>query len=177
MLNTDTAAVETRIHAYKAAARTAGVKLTPQRLEIFSHIASSLEHPDAEAVFNAVRKRMPTVSRDTVYRTLWLLRDMGLISTLGPRRDSVRFDANLDPHHHFVCERCGLARDFTSPAYDSLEVPKPAQGFGKVISTHIELRGICRSCMGKTVKESVNKKTGEIPGKGRREVWRKRKKS
>ncbi len=168
MPNTDTAVVENRVHAYKAAARAAGVKLTPQRLEIFSHIASSSEHPDAEAVFIAVRKRMPTVSRDTVYRTLWLLRDMGLISTLGPRRDSVRFDANLEPHHHFVCERCGLAQDFTSPAFDSLEVPKPARGFGKVTSTHIELRGICRICMRKTAEESA---------KGRREIWRKRKKS
>ncbi|MCK7479895.1 MAG: transcriptional repressor [Candidatus Moduliflexus flocculans] len=59
-------------------------------------MASSLEHPDADAVFRAVRKRVPTVSIDTVYRTLWMLNDLGLVTTLGPRRESVRFDANLD---------------------------------------------------------------------------------
>ena len=57
---------------------------------------------------------MPTVSLDTVYRTLWKLRDLGLVKTLGPNRDAVRFDANLEGHHHYVCVRCGLVRDFDS---------------------------------------------------------------
>ena len=88
-----------------AACRRSGVKLTHQRLEIFREIAGSLDHPDADAVFRAVQRRVPTVSLDTVYRTLWMLRDLGLVKTLGPQRDAVRFDANLDRHHHYVCVR------------------------------------------------------------------------
>jgi Fur family transcriptional regulator, peroxide stress response regulator len=64
-------------------ARNSGVRLTDQRLEIFREVAASLDHPDAEAVFRAVQPRVPTVSLDTVYRTLWLLTDLGIVTTLG----------------------------------------------------------------------------------------------
>jgi Fur family peroxide stress response transcriptional regulator len=161
--------IKLRVEGYRQAARSAGVRLTLQRLEIFRHIASSLEHPDAVAVFRAVRGRMPTVSMDTVYRTLWLLKDLGMIATLGPRRGTVRFDANLSPHHHFICERCGLTRDFESPELDCLEAPASAGSFGKVIAARIELRGVCLNCM--------KKNSGDRPDKGRRNTWPKKRKS
>jgi Fur family transcriptional regulator, peroxide stress response regulator len=135
-----------RIDQFKAATRNAGVKLTHQRLEIFREVAASREHPDAEAVLRAVRPRMPTVSLDTVYRTLWLLKDLGLVTTLGPRRESVRFDANLQHHHHYVCLRCGLARDFESAELNELRLPNAVKQFGKVVTTHVEVRGICGNC-------------------------------
>ena len=138
--------VKRRLEQFKAASKEAGVKLTHQRLEIFREVAASLDHPDAEAVFRAVQKRMPTVSLDTVYRTLWLLNDLGLIITLGPRRESVRFDANLEHHHHYVCVRCGLARDFESAELNALRVPGAVKAFGSVVATHVEVRGICESC-------------------------------
>jgi Fur family peroxide stress response transcriptional regulator len=140
------AEVARRLESFKAASKDAGVKLTHQRLEIFREVAASLEHPDAELVFRGVQKRMPTVSLDTVYRTLWLLDDLGLVTTLGPRRGSVRFDANLERHHHYVCVRCGLARDFESAALDALRVPDVAKGFGSVVTTHVEVRGVCEAC-------------------------------
>jgi Fur family peroxide stress response transcriptional regulator len=138
--------VEPRLEHLKTVSRQAGVKLTHQRLEIFREVARSVEHPDAETVFRGVRRRMPTVSLDTVYRTLWLLNDLGLITTLGPRRESVRFDANLQQHHHYVCVRCGLARDFESADLNALRVPEAVKGFGSVVATHVEVRGICERC-------------------------------
>jgi Fur family peroxide stress response transcriptional regulator len=137
---------EQRLELFRAAARQAGVKLTHQRLEIFRELASSLEHPDAETVLRGVRARMPTVSLDTVYRTLWMLNDLGLITTLGPRRGTVRFDANLRHHHHYVCVRCGLTRDFESAALDGLRVPRAVRTFGSVDDTHVEVRGTCAEC-------------------------------
>lgn len=112
--------VERRFEQSKAVAREAGVKLTHRRLEIFREVASSLEHPDAETVFRAVQPGMPTVSLDTAYRTLWMLNHLGLIATLGTRRESVRFDANLEHHHHYVCVRCGLTQDFESAKLNRL---------------------------------------------------------
>ena len=138
--------VDHRLEHLKTASRRAGVKLTHQRLEIFREVARSVEHPDAEAVFRGVRRRMPTVSLDTVYRTLWLLNDLGLITTLGPRRESVRFDANLQQHHHYVCVRCGLTRDLESADLNALRVPEAVKGFGSVVATHVEVRGICERC-------------------------------
>jgi len=151
----DRQTVDRRVDAFRSAAAAAGVKLTHQRLEIFRAVASSLAHPDAEAVLRSVRRRVPTVSVDTVYRTLWMLNDLGLVSTLGPRRESVRFDANLDQHHHYVCLRCGLTRDFDSAELGALRVPVAVQGLGRVIATQVEVRGICNRCAaaaGKTGK-------------------------
>ena len=138
--------LDRRLLRFKDAARKAGVKLTHQRLEIFREVASSLEHPAVEAVFHAVQARIPTMSLDTVYRTLWMLEELGLITTLGPRRGAVRFDANLQPHHHFVCVRCGLTRDFENPAFDALGVPSVVKQYGGVVGTRVELRGVCRNC-------------------------------
>ena len=144
----DASEVATRLERFKAVAKESGVKLTHQRLEIFREIASSREHPDAETLLRAVQPRMPTVSLDTVYRTLWMLNNLGLISTLGPRRDSLRFDANVSPHHHYVCVRCGLVRDFESPDLAALPIPPRVNGFGSVIESHVEVLGVCDACAG-----------------------------
>src|SRR5690606_32291658 len=127
----------------------AGVKVTHQRTEIFREVLASSEHPDADTVFQGVRSRVPSVSLDTVYRTLWLLIDLGLVTTLGPPRERMRFDANTLPHHHFICMRCGQARDFHSPDFDDLPVPQEAAGFGWVERAHVELRGVCSECASK----------------------------
>jgi len=142
--------VERRLARFTAAARGAGAKLTHQRLEIFRELASSAEHPDAEMVLRGLQPRMPTVSLDTVYRTLRMLNDLGLITTLGARRGSVRFDANLRHHHHYICVRCGLTRDFESAELDGLRIPRAVRTFGSVADTHVEVRGICAQCEAKT---------------------------
>jgi Fur family peroxide stress response transcriptional regulator len=123
-------------------------------MEIFREVAQASDHPDAEMVHQRVRTRMPTVSLDTVYRTLWLLNDHGLITTLGPSRERNRFDANLARHHHFVCTRCGLTRDFYSSELDNLKLPRSARAFGPIETTLVEVRGVCRECAGKTVRSA-----------------------
>ena len=144
--------------------RRAGVKLTPQRLQIFLEVAGSEEHPDAETVFRAVRRRMPTVSLDTVYRTLWLLIDMGLLSSLGPPTGRMRFDANLGPHHHFVCTRCGLTRDFTSNELDRLRIPQSVHRMGRVELARVEVRGVCTRCSRRRNPRQRRKhRKGEMP--------------
>jgi Fur family peroxide stress response transcriptional regulator len=138
--------VERRLGQFKSVARRAGIKLTHQRLEIFRAVASSIEHPSAEAVYKMVQPSIPTLSLDTVYRTLWLLTDLGLLTTLGPRQDSVRFDAKLEHHHHYVCVRCGLVRDFESAELNALNIPDSVTQLGQVVSAHVEVRGICANC-------------------------------
>jgi Fur family peroxide stress response transcriptional regulator len=126
--------------------RHSGAKLTPQRMEIFRQVAKSGDHPDAENVLQGVHKRMPTVSMDTVYRTLWWLKDLGLITVLGPPRERARFDANLSRHHHFVCTQCGLTRDFFSAEFDSLQLPDSVQSIGHAEKTQVEVKGLCLEC-------------------------------
>lgn len=154
-----------RVAQFTAAARERGLRLTPQRLEIFREVASSLEHPDAVAVYRSVRARLPTVSLDTVYRTLWTLSGLGLVSTLGARRESVRFDANPRRHHHYVCVRCGLTRDFESEELHALRLPAAVTSLGHVMSTHIEARGLCGPCARNT---KTGNATSHVRPNGRR---------
>ncbi|MBE2249799.1 MAG: transcriptional repressor [Myxococcus sp.] len=137
---------ERRLAHLTAAARRAGIKLTHQRLEIFRELAATEEHPAAETLFRAVQQRVPTVSLDTVYRTLWTLHEFGLVTTLGPR-GGVRFDANLEPHHHYVCVRCGLVRDFESEDLDHLRVPSAVKQLGSFVDSQVAVRGVCAQCL------------------------------
>jgi len=138
--------LERRVEYFMQGLRRAGIKVTPQRLEIFRQLAQSGDHPDAEAIHKAVRRKMPTVSLDTVYRTLWLLVDLGLVNTLGPSRERTRFDANLAPHHHIVCTSCGLTREFYSRKFDDLRTPPELNALGRVDRVQVQVRGICRRC-------------------------------
>jgi Fur family peroxide stress response transcriptional regulator len=138
--------VKARTDRFAQALRDSGTRLTHQRVVIFQEVAKTGEHPDADTVFRRVRKRMPSISLDTVYRTLWMLNDMGLISTLGPQRGRVRFDGNASPHHHFVCTDCGFVGDFYYEEFDGLEVPAEVDRMGDVATTHVQFRGLCSRC-------------------------------
>lgn len=144
--------IKQRMRHFETVCREEGIKLTPQRIEIFREIAQAVDHPDADQIFQRVRSKMPTVSLDTVYRTLWLLNDLGLVETLGSSRERTRFDANLSSHHHFVCAKCGLTRDFYSDMLDNITLPDAVDTLGKVTATLVEVRGICRECMARDSK-------------------------
>ena len=141
--------IEQRMTCFNEACRKSGAKLTHQRMEIFREVAQSTDHPDVEKVYQGVRKRIPTVSLDTVYRTLGWLKELGQIATLGPPRERTRFDANLSHHHHFVCVQCGLTRDFYSDKFDKLTLPESVQSIGYVKTTQVEVKGFCLKCAAK----------------------------
>ena len=141
--------IEKRMKHFEVVCRNEGIKLTHQRLEIFREVAQTEDHPDADRVYTGVRDRLPTVSLDTVYRTLWMLNDLGLIVTLGTSGKRTRFDANLTSHHHFVCNQCGFTRDFYSDDLNKISLPDTVGSLGEIQGTHVEVRGVCRECVEK----------------------------
>lgn len=143
-----------RMAGFAAACRSHGVKATHQRTEILRELARTEEHPDAETVYSGVRKRIPAISLDTVYRTLRLLEEKEIISRVGSLRDRARFDANTDRHHHFVCSACGRIADFYSEVLDRFPVPPEVAEMGSVDGAYVELRGRCRACLVKAKKRS-----------------------
>ncbi|PID73428.1 MAG: transcriptional repressor [Desulfobacterales bacterium] len=145
--------IERRIERFLAVCKENGAKITAQRLEIFREIAGSEEHPHAELIHRAVSRRMPTISLDTVYRTLWWLTDLGMAVPLGVSRDSIRFDANLKRHHHFICLQCGLMRDFQSEELDRIKAPASITAIGSIEGAQIEIKGICHKCSLKKQRE------------------------
>jgi len=93
------------------ALRQNGIQPTPQRIAVMQFILASRTHPSADDVYSNVRRTCPTVSRATVYNTLNLLAEKGVIKTQILREGGLVFDANAQRHHHFIDEETGRIYD------------------------------------------------------------------
>lgn len=124
----------------------AGIKVTHQRLEIIKEVISSNEHPDAETIHNRLKKRLPMISLDTVYRNLWMFLDLKLISTVGTPNRSIKFDTNIDHHHHFICRKCGQIMDFYSNKLDQSDFTEEVKNIGRAEEAQINIKGVCYQC-------------------------------
>jgi Fe2+ or Zn2+ uptake regulation protein len=125
--------------------RGQGLKITPQRQAVFRALHGNPAHPTAEAVHATVVVDLPAVSLRTVYQTLNDLAEMGEIHALDLGTGAVRFDPNLDEHHHVVCEACSAVRD-VYVATPALEVEPDAFPDFIVRTAEIVFRGCCASC-------------------------------
>jgi len=137
---------ERRVESFTEALRHSGLRLTHQRLEVVREIAGTDEHPDVENIYGRVRVRIPTISLDTVYRTLATLVDEGLVTRVSSTAGSACYDANTANHHHFACTRCGMVRDISDSGLDAVKAPSSASAIGVVESVEVQLRGTCSEC-------------------------------
>lgn len=144
-----------KVKIFEGLCRRTGLKLTHQRLEIYRELASTYDHPSAEDVYRRVLKRMPTISIDTVYRTLLTFEHFGLAGRVYAFDDKARFDANVSPHPHLACVRCKSIKDFEWEAFDKMKPPAKTKKWGKVESKHAVLKGLCKECLKKDRKKST----------------------
>ncbi|VGO17814.1 Transcriptional regulator PerR [Pontiella desulfatans] len=144
MPDIDPSEVEARLGRLTEVCRENGLRMTHQRLEVFREVASTGEHPDADTIFRRVRKRLTTISHDTVYRTLASLEEMGLVSRVDPIGGRARYDANGDTHHHFICTKCGSISDIY--LNDEPTLPDGIEALGSAESLHVQVRGVCHTC-------------------------------
>jgi Fur family peroxide stress response transcriptional regulator len=141
--------VTRRVDLLSQGLRDAGLRLTHQRLEIVRVIAADETHPDVETVFRTVRRRVPTISLDTVYRTLSTLVGRGLIERVLFTPGPARYDANPARHHHFVCTRCGLIRDVEDDDLDAIRPTAEVARIGRPETVSVQFRGVCAVCSSK----------------------------
>lgn len=133
--------------------REHGLRLTHQRLEILRVLAADSSHPSVEQIYDRVVKRVPTISLDTVYRTITSFEKYGAVKRVEVLDDKSRFDTNPQHHHHLICKRCKRIEDFHWPAFDRLDVPDKLNAWGMVDSKQVEIRGLCSDCRGKTKRK------------------------
>ena len=100
------------LQRFERICRAKGLRLTHQRSEIYRELAKYPGHPTAENVFKKVRKRLKTISLDTVYRTITTFENYGLIKRIQIFDNTARFDINISVHHHLVCIKCKKIEDF-----------------------------------------------------------------
>jgi Fur family peroxide stress response transcriptional regulator len=142
-----------------AALRTRGLRLTPQRAAVVRELATDESHPTAQELFDRLRGNMPTMSFATVYNTLDVLRRSDLCSALALSPGSGRFDPNVLPHDHLVCDRCGMVRDLSPAETPSKKMSGPRDGGAAqssrlaAVAPHFRLRaveqvfrGLCAGC-------------------------------
>lgn len=138
---------EERMERFFQLCRDHNLKVTHQRLEIYKTFLRTTNHPTAEELYNRLKKRLPTISLDTIYRTLALFEEHGLITRVHGLSDKFRFDPNTELHHHFICTKCKRIYDFYWNEFDQLTLPESVKQFGEVHEEKVELRGICRDCL------------------------------
>jgi Fur family peroxide stress response transcriptional regulator len=126
--------------------RQEGLKVTPQRIAVYQALVESQEHPSADTVFQKVRQSQPSISLDTVNRTLLTLADMGLAFVVEGSGEVKRFDANEDSHQHFKCIRCKRIVDFHHLPFDDVPIPAELKKGFQILRKTVYFEGICDQC-------------------------------
>jgi len=143
---------EEKMEAFGATCHRAGLKVTPQRMAVYKALIESTEHPSAEGVFRTVRRTFPSISLDTVNRTLLTLSDLGVAFAVEGSGDAKRFDANLKTHQHFKCLKCRRIMDFHYEPFDRIRPPENLAARFSVLRTTVYLEGLCDVCKRKCCK-------------------------
>lgn len=129
-----------------AALRDRGQRVTPQRLVIARVMEQLDRHVTAENVFGEVSARMPGVSLPTVYATLDLLEELGLVHRVATEGGTVVFDPRTDDHHHLVCRACGAIADIDAPAAPDAVLAAAREAGFTPDHAQVTIRGLCRAC-------------------------------
>jgi Fur family peroxide stress response transcriptional regulator len=132
-----------RIERLRALARRKGLRLTPQRDLLLRILGMVPQHLTADELYRRARAQMPSLSHATVYRNAQLLVRAGVIGALERPSGPVRYDVNLDHHHHFLCERCGRILDVRLG-----RVNWRAAGLAgaQIRSYRLQIHGVCPRC-------------------------------
>ena len=124
-----------------------GIRLTPQRLAIAEVVVNSADHPTVRDIFERVRDFFPYVTLATVYSTLGLLQEAGIVREL-PFQKQSRYDANLSPHANLVCLGCGTVVDAAvgQEQVAELEQAVSRETAFRVASQRVDFYGYCEGC-------------------------------
>lgn len=123
-----------------------GLKMTPQRLAVYQALSGNTSHPNVNEVYELVKQQLPSISFDTVFRTINHFAAIGLIDTVSSNRGSKRYDPNIDDHHHFECKVCGEIIDLFDINVDLSGVASQIGNDLVVNKTQLVMTGVCSNC-------------------------------
>jgi Fur family peroxide stress response transcriptional regulator len=124
-----------------------GIRLTPQRLAIAEVVINSGDHPSVRDIYERVKAFFPYVTIATVYSTLTMLEQAGIVRELPFQRQS-RYDANLSPHANLVCIGCGTVVDADVGQETVAELGElvSQQSDFEVAAQRVDFYGWCSGC-------------------------------
>lgn len=123
------------------------LKVTPQRLAIYTYLMGTTAHPTVETIYDHIKEDFPSMSLATVYKTVASLRDAHLIREFNVSEDSNRYDANVMPHSHIICTKCHSVTDY----YGKIDLSKNIKDINSLSgfetdNCEINFYGICHNC-------------------------------
>ncbi|NLJ55495.1 MAG: transcriptional repressor [Firmicutes bacterium] len=131
--------------------RSKKIKVTPQRMAVYAVLKQTKEHPNVEMIYKKLKPDYPAISLATVYKTVDMLKRIGLIQELNVGDGSLRFDANAQPHAHIYCKGCGKVTDIDNFSFAQLQNQQTWEdiaaetGF-QVSAVQLYFYGLCSHC-------------------------------
>ena len=132
----------------KALSQEKGLKLTPQRMVIFRILSEAKQHITVDEVYKKAIEVYPMLSLATVYRNMEQMAEAGLLKHLDMGGPSIRYDTNLEEHHHFICTKCGKVSDvYLKDIEYKVDNRRSGLGKAKISAQDLHLQGICGECL------------------------------
>ncbi|MBE9057081.1 Fur family transcriptional regulator [Sphaerospermopsis sp. LEGE 08334] len=125
--------------------KSKGLRVTPQRFAVYANLLSRTDHPTVEQLLTDLNKDFPVSSQATIYSSLQALREVGLVREVLLQEGVSRYDANVQPHHHFCCQSCGAIEDIAWDTFQCIELKNLRPGLqGKTYEVIVQ--GVCDRC-------------------------------
>jgi len=124
----------------------AGKRRTRQRRAVLEAVRNCMTHPDAQWVYEQVRKELPRISLGTVYRNLDLLSREGFIQQLKIGGSYTRYDGDVHSHSHITCRRCGMIENVDVPPLSSVIEEAISTTHFSDVTPQLDFYGICMRC-------------------------------
>lgn len=123
-----------------------GVKPSVQRITILRYLIMEKNHPSVDVIYNAIHKEIPTLSRTTVYNTMNLLVEKGIVTALTIKEGELVYDYIETAHAHLHCNQCGMIKDIM--LNENIIDMKSLNGF-EISEAQINFKGTCLDCIQK----------------------------
>lgn len=122
-------------------------KRSRQREHIYKLLQSTDRHPTANWIYDQLKPDFTNLSMGTVYRNINILLDQNLIQKIEAGSSFDRYDANTEPHYHFLCQECGTVDDIPVEIIERLN-QEVSEATGYQVENHrLDFYGICPECM------------------------------
>ena len=141
-----------RLQEFERLCRDRGLSVTIQRRSVLEALLEGKDHPTADEVHSDVQRRIPGLSRTTVYRVLDTLVQLGVIRKIYQPGASALFDTSTHAHHHLACLSCNKIVDLENHLPGARVLPDTRFHGFEISESHVFFRGTCRECLRKKVK-------------------------
>ncbi len=133
------------------------IRMTPQRRTILTYLVTHHNHPTVETIHEALEQTTPNMSLATIYNTLKLFVDLGIVIELANGEDGVHYDYYSKPHYHVICTNCGKIADVFYPDFQKdakkMENEAAQQTGYQITGNRFEIYGLCPDCQKKNASK------------------------